>query len=561
MFTKKQTLFLSILFYCISFAFSQEAIKSEEDFYFDFLTLNGSIDKPTYNFKTLSDLQYDTLNGALWSGNRLSTDFYTEGESFQFKLYSPEWYSSFNLAAPYGINDGGLWQGKGYNTSLTFGVRAEVLGFELTFKPQLSFSQNMEFDYPYPYSSYYASSFKNKAGVYGNYGFPYIDAPQRFGNESFANFDWGDTEVRYSFKTLTVGFGTEYIWLGPAYLNPLMHSNNAQGYPKIDFGIRKQRLEVNNLWLGTIEGRYWLGQLSESDYFNDITEDNKNLIAGISLAYEVPFLQGFIVSFNRTMLSKWNNINSYTMFSLLIPKMKKKMGYDESDQRASLAFEYFIPAGGMDLYFEWGKNDYNSGFDNLMRYPFHTQAITAGFKKNINYSSDSLLNSQLILEMTFIESSMDYHFFYDWGGSGNYFYTHHFIQQGYTNKGQYLGAGIGSGGNSQYIEYKLLYPKGYTSIFAQRANPDLNYFYFIAPRDSNSKTPNEDVKSAINVNLSFGIKTLYYFTDRTRLTFSLILEDEQNPLLINNNAYGSNGVKKSEHRCNFVTQFALKYFL
>ena len=68
---------------------------------------------------------------------------------------------------------------------------------------------------------------------------------------------------------------------------------------------------------------------------------------------------------------------------------------------------------GIDLYMEWARNDYNAGLDNLLRYPFHTQAITAGFRKNMYFKNAQNLAGELLCEITFIESSMDYHFFYD----------------------------------------------------------------------------------------------------------------------------------------------------
>ena len=57
-----------------------------------------------------------------------------------------------------------------------------------------------------------------------------------------------------------------------------------------------------------------------------------------------------------------------------------------------------------------------------------------------------------------------------------------------------IGAGIGGGGNSQFLSYKVYYPKGFTELQFYRINPDLNYSYFIATRDPNAQTPNENVK-------------------------------------------------------------------
>ncbi len=515
--------FSILILLCIfnSFIIAQEALKSTEEEYYDFLSLQGLVDRPTLGYRTLSDSvwQLDEESDHIWQENNLGStkllwqpsetadNWFTNGlfQGFKYKIFGPEWFNSFNSAAPYGQNDGALWQGRGYNTALTGGLRLEGYGFEVTFKPQVSWSQNLGFDYTTP--RYSGELYDNKASLYGDYSLGPLDAPQRFGDKAFWNFDWGDSEIRWSWNTFTLGFGTENIWLGPAQINPIIHSNNGPGYPHFDFGLRKQKIAFNDLNFGEIEFRYWIGKTTESNYYDNDDSNNENLITGFFAAYKVPLFDGLTVGLNRTMLTKWNEKNAYAFFTLLIPFMKKQAGYDRNDQRASVFIDYFIPKGGIDIYFEWGKNDYNSGLDNLIRYPFHTQAITAGFKKSINFKNTGDIYGQFLCELTFIESSMDYHFFYDWGGIGNDFYSHHIITQGYTNKGQYLGAGIGAGGNSQYASYKLFYSKGSTELFLYRINPDLNYSYFLAPRDSSSKNPNEDVKTSIRTLFEFGIKT------------------------------------------------------
>jgi hypothetical protein len=89
--------------------------------------------------------------------------------------------------------------------------------------------------------SNYDSSYGYFWGYAHNVG---IDAPQRFGDRPFFVYDWGDSEIRYTWKTLTIGFGTQAVWLGPAYLNPILHSNNAPSYPKFHIGLRRQQLTI-----------------------------------------------------------------------------------------------------------------------------------------------------------------------------------------------------------------------------------------------------------------------------------------------------------------------------
>lgn len=181
--------------------FSQEALKSTEEEYYDFLSLQGLVERPTLGYRTLSDSEWTlteeakTADENVWKNNSLGSkwtvyepaqktdNIFTRGidQSIKVKIYGPEWFNSYNTAAPYDQNDGALWQGKGYNTSFTAGARLEGYGFEVTFKPQLSFSQNREYDYmPSTYDSEY--------GYFWGYGANQnvgCDAPQRFGDKAF----------------------------------------------------------------------------------------------------------------------------------------------------------------------------------------------------------------------------------------------------------------------------------------------------------------------------------------------------------------------------------------
>ena len=372
-----QFFLFTILLTILSSLYSQEALKSIEEEYYDFLSLTGVTERPTRGYRTLSDnvwkfKEIETFeenedgtfskvrvpgkesDAHIWKNNNLGTTYtlweapspadnwFARGikQGVTARIYGPEWFNSYNTASPYGQNDGALWQGRGYNMALTAGVRLEGYGFELTFKPQVCWMENREFEYIKP--NYNGVNYTGKAEKYGYYGVTSIDAPQRFGDESFWTFDLGDTEVRWTWNTFTVGFGTQSIWLGPAKLNPIIHSNNAPSYPKFDIGFRKTKLTMPYFgWdLGDIEARGWWGKLSESDWFDNDDSNDDNLISGIALYYQFPFIQELTIGFNRTMLSKWNNINSYTLFDIFVPFMESDAGIDDSDGRASIIFDY-----------------------------------------------------------------------------------------------------------------------------------------------------------------------------------------------------------------------------
>jgi hypothetical protein len=83
------------------------------------------------------------------------------------------------------------------------------------------------------------------------------------------------------------------------------------------------------------------------------------------------------------------------------------------------------------------------------------------------------LKSELSFEWNNFEMSQDFQMQWPYMG----YYAHGFVKQGYTNNGQILGAGSGYFGNSQYLQYKVYYPKGYTSLKFHRFCPNNNSIY------------------------------------------------------------------------------------
>lgn len=474
---------VAALFFAISSAcvFSQEALKSIEEEYYDFLSLMGIVERPSLNYRTLSDSVWRIKQDEdgeqiqhVWQGNNLGrtftllntesekTNWYLKGikRGIFLKAYGPEWFNSFNTAAPYGQNDGALWQGKGYNTSLTAGVRLEGYGLEITLKPQVSFSQNMEFDLV-------------GSGVYGNeYSYFWkgnIDLPQRFGNKPYWTFDWGDTEIRYSWHTLTIGFGTQAIWLGPAWLNPMLGSNNSATYPKFDIGLRRQRIVIPkvNWYLGDIEGRIWLGQLSESNYFDNDSSNDKRQIAGFSAAFSPSFIPGFTIGFNKICMSRWDKFS----LKYLNPFYSTNDQENPEDQKMSVFFNWVFPKIGFEVYGELGKDDYSASSTSN---PFHTAIYTVGFKQRIPFFEKYNIYFELLGEINNFEMSHDY---LVEGSVYMGFYAHGGISQGYTHKGQIIGAGSGYFGRNEFLGLRMYWKRGSAMIFYHRNSPDNNYVY------------------------------------------------------------------------------------
>ncbi len=550
---RRFAILLSALAFPLAGAVSQEALCSTAENYYEFESLVGNAEREYLNYRTLSDSRWSLKDPgkAIWNGRDFgsSRDF---AENLTFRVYGPDLYSSYNSAAPYGQNDGALWQGKGLNSSLTAGTRLEGFGFEITIKPHISFSQNLAFDLVDP--AYSGSSYKDKADVYGYYGVWSVDAPQRFGDDPFLTFSWGDSEIRYSWKTLTIGFGTQAIWLGPAKINSIIHSNNAPPYPKLDAGIRKQPVYAFGHDLGFVESRLWCGYLSESDYFDNDSSNDHTMISGLAFSFAPSFLPGLTLSANRTYRSKWERDSVGTIPSLFFVTPGGRGDDDVWDQRAAFSFSWLFTSVGLEVYGEMGINDWVVGHLGYIRYPFHTAVYTGGLVKSFNTRNPSV-RGEIVFEWTNLELSQDFQF--QWPST---FYAHHLITQGYTNQGQWLGAGIGTGGNSQYLGCTIYYPVGASTVFVYRVNPDNDYLY----QHSINTVPDEDEQTPTGTAFDFfrfkcsfsvGAKTLYHLTESMDISGSIVYD------LIINPQYRFSSPFNSVMMNNFSLSFgASKYF-
>ena len=513
-----------LLFICftqIFFLFAQEALKSTEEEYYDFLSLQGIVERPTLGYRTLSDSiweipentehvwQNNNLGSTkvLWQSEKQGNNWFTKGffHGFKYKLFGPDWFNSFNTAAPYGQNDGALWQGRGYNTSLTTGARIEGYGFELTFKPMVTFSQNLGFDY--------------LPGVYGDthsyFWAGNIDLVQRFGDNPYFQFDWNDTEIRYSFYNFTIGFGTQAFWLGPAKLNPILGSNNAGGFPKFDIGLRKTDLIIPGLnWnLGKIESRIWIAQLSESDYFNNDGIKDKNLFNGFNISFSPSFWPDFTIGVTKICLTRWGN--NFWMYLNPFYSSNDINGIGE-DQKASIYFDITIPKVGFNMYAEFGLDDYTS---NQLGNFFHTFISTFGFQQKFSISKEKMIKGLLFCELNFFEMSQDFQLQWNYMG----FYAHHQIKEGYTQNGQIIGAGSGFFGNSQLIGFKIYIPRTELQLFYHRNVPDMNYLYNKAINNVASNIIQfygiVESKHSFGICASFFINKSFHIKNEIDLTF------------------------------------------
>lgn len=397
-------------------------------------------------------------------------------------------FSSFNSNYPHGGNDGGLWQGRGLNNRFTVGWvgNSDIAGNNIVLRlfPEFIFMENRDFEI-------LPSAFESE---YGNYRSS-PDVPQRFGSNSIVNLIPGDSELRFSRGSLTAFIGTSDIWLGPAEYNAIIHSNNAEGYPKFGLGVLPKTTPI-----GDVEFLYSFGYMESSELFDSLPDSDGAIISLISLSLQPNLLSGFTVGVHRALIG-----NAVTgsfgnaVLSSVNPIMNTEMGRDDFSQRASITGEWRFPDVGFSVYGEWARNDYSPGYHYIMRSPGHSQAFTIGLNQVLSHSDSrytriNLELSELVLSPTYLIGL----------GLGGTFYGHQIVEQGYSHRGQIVGAAVGSGGDSQRMTIDHYIPGGRIGFFFHRQSRDKDFiygnranFYFNNPTDPGIRR--------MNVNVAYGL--------------------------------------------------------
>ena len=357
-----------------------------------------------------------------------------------------------------GYNDGALWKGKGLTSSFQAGVTGKIGKIEFSFAPIVYFSQNSDFGLAESNSNTHMYNYRfNRT----------IDFVQRYGEESFVQFNLGQTGLYLVHKGFSIGVSTQNITWGPAQRSPMLLSNNAAGIPHVELGTHTP-LKTR---IGTLEYKLYWGQLNESNYYDDNEKNNSRFWTGFAFAYNPVFLPGLTLGFNRVFYKKgeeFTNSDLLISFWRFNNRNDTPNRNDEFDQMGSATIRWLFEEVGFEAYLEFGKNDFG-GKLILSTEPEHARGYTLGFSKYLDIKESGIL--KLTYEHTTIDKAKSGLY-----RGHNSWYAHNVVEQGYTMDGQILGAGIGPGSNTDYFDGQYFYKKGRIQLSAQRIRFNDDYF-------------------------------------------------------------------------------------
>jgi hypothetical protein len=382
----------------------------------------------------------------------------------------------WNSDLPAGGDDAALWAGRGANVSITGGValRRMVRGrrVDLVLAPEADYSRNVNFPLlsgRQPGRSAFSSPW--------HIGQSSADLPLRFGDLPTRALGLGQSSVTVTTTHVAFGASASNEWWGPAIRNTLLLSNNAAGVPRLF--VRTARPVRTRF--GDFEGRAMIGALIESPYFDSDAGNDTRSLSGLLVTFRPAIDTGLTLGVSRLVMARSASklgVIAHAFDALLQYQPIQPAGdtaetgrsYQNTDQLFSLFARWVFPSSGFETYVEWARMELPRSIHEYLELPQNTQGYTLGLQWAGPQPRESYLRLQA--EVTYLEQTqlqperptMDY-------------YTGRAAVQGFTQRGQVLGAAIGPGSSTQFLGADWMARRWQAGLFAGRTRTENDALY------------------------------------------------------------------------------------
>jgi hypothetical protein len=397
------------------------------------------------------------------------------GEGGRAALVPVEARIAYNAALPHSLNEGPLWAGRGWSVAAQAGARLEYGGLSLVLAPVITYTANQPFSHlpmrDTAWSAFVAPWRRDRFSV---------DLPVRFGLEPLARIDPGQSTLALQSGSVAVGISTEAQWWGPGIRNAIVMSNNAPGIPHAFLRTRSPARTP----LGAVEARWMTGVLTESPFFDGDRENDRRTINAAVATLRPRGEPNLTVGLARAVMAGGASAEEvvrrapFGFLRLPGPDTVTAAPADTAAARAPGAWQvtalfgrWVFPRDGLEVYGEWARHELPRSVRSLLVAPHHTQGYTAGLQwAGPLPGSGTLLRLQA--EVTNLEQAATHRF-----ARRSAFYASPSIPQGYTQRGQAVGASIGPGASAQWLAVDLVGRGAAAGVYGNRIRWENDSYY------------------------------------------------------------------------------------
>lgn len=376
-----------------------------------------------------------------------------------------------NSALPFGPNTGAMWAQRGVSWRVTSGLDLTRSKLRLIIAPDLWFTSNAQFDFGGPLLNDIFQPVSRYGNGYANvwYAQPYsADVPWRLGSSAAMRLWLGQSGAWYNTGAVEIGITSENMWWGPGIQNAIVMSDNAAGVPRMELRTPHPiRTRV-----GTFEAQWFVGALSESQYFDTLKTNDVRSLAGAVVTWRPKFQSNLSLGITRVVYAavpgygavptRWLDVFANTGRPANRPPSDSSLSPGGRDQLFSLFGRWVFPSDGFEFYSEWSRQELPYSLHDLFFTPTHSSGYTLG----LQYRSPVPLTDpayRVQFEVTNLEpgaAARDY--------PEAVFYTSRKVIQGYTEFGKVIGASIGPGASSQWLAIDRVWPNASVGLTFNR---------------------------------------------------------------------------------------------
>lgn len=224
-----------------------------------------------------------------------------------------------------------------------------------------------------------------------------------------------------------------------------------------------------------------IGGLTESPFFDYDKGNDVRSLSGLLVTYRPSLDTGLTIGLSRLVMARTSSpfgviqhaLDVVLQFEPIRPASdtsESGQNYQSTDQLISLFARWVFPASGFETYVEWSRMELPRSIKEYLEVPQSTQGYTIGLQYAQPHANESYFRLQG--EVTFLEQTQvlpnrpppDY-------------YTGRAAPQGFTQRGQVLGAAIGPGSSTQFIGMDWMARRWQAGAFVGRTRTENDALY------------------------------------------------------------------------------------
>ena len=183
----------------------------------------------------------------------------------------------------------------------------------------------------------------------------------------------------------SLGASTATQQWGPAVQFPLMMGGNAPGFSHVFLGSANPF----STWIGLLHARAIWGRLEESDYTERSGAAKSRFGTGVVLSFSPRGTTGLELGVSRFFHTPWREggPNTDDLLRIFEPSRSQETALEArgirqpENQLISVFGRWTFQANGLEVYFEYARDDFADNFADLMGEPEHDAGYVLGSQK------------------------------------------------------------------------------------------------------------------------------------------------------------------------------------